>query len=107
MTISVSFPGSYAATAGLSGSASNPLPFYSFPITWNMAISVNDTTASSPTAYVVASHTCYPAHTVTVNNTTIYNYQPSSNSLTYLTSCLAGVGYIGPVTGNTYQVPTN
>jgi hypothetical protein len=56
---------------------------------------------------VVASNTCYPAHTVTVNGTTIYSYVPTSNSTTYLTYCLAGFGYIGPTTEPTYPVPTN
>ena len=107
MSVTVSFPGSHAATAGLSGSAGNPLVFLTgYPITWNMAVSLNDAAPSAPTAYVIASHTCYPAHTVTVNRTTIYSYQPPSNSLSYITGCLTGNGYIGPVTGNTYQVPT-
>jgi hypothetical protein len=70
MSISTTFQ-TKQATVGLTGSASNPLPLWSFPITWNMAVYVNDATPSSPTAYVVASHTCYPAHTVTVNGVTI------------------------------------
>lgn len=38
---------------------------------------------------------------------TIYSYQPTSNSLIYITGCLSGNGYIGPVTGSTYQVPAH
>ncbi|MGO4883234.1 MAG: hypothetical protein ACLP59_20800 [Bryobacteraceae bacterium] len=106
MSITTSFK-SHAATAGLTGSISNPLPFFSFPISWNMAVNVNDSNAASPTAYVVASHTCYPAHTVSVNGTTIYSYVPTNNSTTYLTYCLSGLGYIGPLTGSTYTVPAN
>ena len=68
---------------------------------------LNDAAVSTPTAYAVAIHTCYPAHTVTVNGTTIYNFQPTDNSLATITKCLLGIGYIGPVTGQTYTVPTN
>jgi len=108
MSVTVSFPGSHAATAGLSGSAGNPLVFFSgYPTSWNMAVSLNDAAPSAPTAQAVASHTCYPAHTVTVNGTTIYNFQPTDNSLTTITKCLSGIGYIGPVTGQTYGVPTH
>jgi hypothetical protein len=109
MNISVTFPDTdpYTATVGMWGGAPDPLISYAWPITWNMAIFLDDAAVTAPTAYVVASHTCYPAHTVTVNGTVIYNYTPTDNSLATVTLCLAGVGYIGPITGATYQVPAN
>jgi len=103
---SVSFPTATSTSVLLSGSAGNPLEPPGADISWAMLVNVDDTNKSSPTAYVVYSHTCYPAFNVKVNGTVIYDSQnigyPQSNMTAYIGPCLGGLGRI--VNGQTSPV---
>lgn len=106
---SVSFPTGTSTSVLLSGSAGNPLEPPGADISWSMLVNVDDTNKASPTAYVVYSHTCYPAFNVKVNGTVIYDSQqiqplgyPLSNATAYIGACLTTLGRI--VNGQTLPV---
>jgi hypothetical protein len=80
----------------LIGSAANPLQSAAGPITWNMRVVLNTSTATAPTAYVNFNHTCYPSHRVSVNGAQVYLYTPSSNSFAYIAVCLSGISSSKP-----------
>jgi hypothetical protein len=96
-------------TVPFTGSAQNPLePPVAPSIYWYMNVVINESTPSAPTAYVVPSHTCYPAHVVKVNGTVVYSYTPTRNDPFYLVECLAPTNVLPLVTvqQGTYQVGT-
>jgi hypothetical protein len=99
---SVSFPTSNQAQVNLTGLGQDPLEPKFGGIQWNATVTLNDANASAPTAQVSITHTCYPAHLVKVNGTTVYSYQPPHNNTAYLLSCLT---LLKPVTGSTGAVP--
>jgi hypothetical protein len=92
-------------TVPFSGAGTNPLePPIAPPIYWNMKVIINETNPGSPTAYVIPSHTCYPAHIVKVNGTVVYSYQPAFNDPFYLTSCLEQFSPLVTIQQGTVQV---
>ena len=79
----------------LRGSGKNPLEDQDFtpPIVWDMLITIDESNPSAPLARVDGSHTCYPAHRVTINGTHLYDSQvsykiPLVNNAWYLARCL-------------------
>ena len=84
-------------TLSLTGSGTNPLEPLSPPIVWDIKVQIqnyNPTgSTANPFARVTGSHTCYPAHTLKVNNTVIYDSQdygfPLHNNFWYLAACLS------------------
>jgi hypothetical protein len=87
----VTFPTSNQAQVNLTGLGQDPLEPKVGGIKWNATVTLNDTNSSQPTASVTITHTCYPAHIVKVNGTTVYSYQPGLNNTLYLLSCLTFV----------------
>jgi hypothetical protein len=73
----VLFPYSTQAQVLFTGSGTNPLEAPRALITWQRNVIVDESNPVAPTAYVSFNHTCYPAHTVTVNGMTIYDKQPA------------------------------
>ena len=90
-------PSPSLGTLSLTGSGTNPLEPLSPPIVWDIKVQIqnyNPTgSTANPFARVTGSHTCYPAHTVKVNNTVIYDSQdygfPLHNNFWYLAACLS------------------
>ena len=83
----VSYPAAHVADVRLSGSSGNPLEPPA-PITWDMHTVIDTTNAESPKAYVEFDHTCFPAHQIKVNETSIYSYQPPRTDVGYRFDCL-------------------
>ena len=106
MYYDMSYPYGTQAQFHSYGSATNPLDFQIGSIAWDMRTVVDDTSPSSPTAYVNYNHTCYPAHIVKVNDLVVYSYTPSRNDPAYIVGCLTGV--YSHITGvsSTSSVPT-
>jgi hypothetical protein len=82
------------SSVNFQGAAANPLEL-SPPLTWNLTVTINESNPSAPTAQVSGTHTCYPAHTIKVNGTVVYDSFaaygiPESNNLVYLAKCLSG-----------------
>jgi hypothetical protein len=94
------------ATVPFGGTAADPLELASPPIYWNMKVVINESNPAAPTAYVVASHTCYPAHIVKVNGTVIYNFQPVGNDIVTIGNCLIVTYPLITAQGPTVQVST-
>ena len=71
------------------GSGANPLEPVSAPIVWDMKTEVDISDLDYVTARVTSiSHTCYPAHVITVNNVIVHHYVPPRNDPLYITNCL-------------------
>jgi hypothetical protein len=65
-----------------------------------MNVVVNESNPAAPQASVNYNHTCYPAHIVKVNGTTVYSYLPPYNNIAYLANCLLQAPFFGTkVTG--------
>ncbi len=96
---SVTFPTSNQAQVNLNGLGQDPLEPKIGGIKWNATVTLNDANPNQPTAQVSITHTCYPAHIVKVNGTTIYSYQPGVNNTAYLLSCLTLLPQINASTG--------
>ncbi len=82
------YPGPHQVAEQFSGATSNPLENSLAAIQWNMIVTLDDTSPQGPTATLNYTHTCYPAHQVSVNGYTIYSYVPPSNSISYIFYCL-------------------
>jgi hypothetical protein len=92
--VSVTYPYATQAQVHFLGYAGNPLELNPFPdpigdINWDMNVVIDDSNPSAPTAQVAYSHTCYPAHIVKVNNTTVYEYLPLHDNAPYIVNCLS------------------
>jgi hypothetical protein len=84
----VTFPDSHHAVITLSGLGQNPLEFQLGGIQWNATITLDTTDPNNPTAQATISHTCYPAHIITVNGKNLLDDQPTYNNAAYLLGCL-------------------
>lgn len=102
----VTYPTNNQAQVNLTGLGQDPLEPKFGGIKWNATVTLNDVNASQPTATVSITHTCYPAHIVKVNGTTVYSYQPGVNTTTYLLSCLTFLPQ-NTVTTGAVPVPTH
>ncbi len=76
----------------LSGSASDPVPLWSFSIDWNYTVNLVQTGTFNLHASGTYSNDCYPAHELSVQSVDVYNYVPAANDLATVSLCLAGVG---------------
>jgi hypothetical protein len=74
------------------GSVRNPLEDLSVlgPIQWDMVTTIDTSNPQSPTATIVANHTCFPAHQIKINGEVVYSYYPTQTDSLYITRCLAG-----------------
>lgn len=70
------------------GEASNPLEASQAKIAWDMRTVVDISNLDHVTARVNYNHTCFPAHSVSVNNFVVYNYIPPRNDRLYVANCL-------------------
>ncbi len=103
---SVTFPAGNQAQVNLNGLGQDPLEPKIGGIKWNATVTLNDSNQNQPTAQVNITHTCYPAHIVKVNGTTIYSYQPPINNTAYLLSCLTVLPQTN-ASSSTVNVPTH
>jgi hypothetical protein len=99
----VSYPTNTKAQLNVYGTTSNPLEPAFAQIRWNMTITVDDSNPNAPTAQVSYTHSCYPAHIVKVNGTTVYEYWPPRNDTMWLHECL--LLNLNPLVGQTQPVP--
>lgn len=88
----VIYNGTESTQTTFSGSVSNPVPLWAFPISWNAPLTL---TEPSPTDLHVSGTlhaTCYPAHEVSVGGVDLSGgtWMPSSNNLAYVAGCLLG-----------------
>ena len=92
----------HQGTVHFSGSKGDPLePPFIQSIDWDVVVVINTTNPHSPTASVSAFHSCYPAHQIIVNETTVYQYIPPRNDVPFLLDCLffhrnIVTGLVGP-----------
>lgn len=89
--------GTPQSVANFSGASKNPLELQLLtpPITWNLRVTIDESTPGSPKAFVTGIHTCYPAHNLKFNNFLVYDSQarygmPRENTTQYLAECLTG-----------------
>ncbi len=97
-----SYPSATQGQVHFWGSSANPLEDPRATIDWDVTTTISTTTPTAPTASLSYSHTCYPAHRVTVNGSVIYSYQPGANTTDYIFQCLVTKfptisGTVGPI----------
>jgi hypothetical protein len=102
----IAYPSSTQVKVGLLGLGQDPLEPKFGGIQWSVAVTIDDSNPSAPSAYVNYAHTCYPAHNVKVNGFVVYDSQrdigfPQQNTTGYLMNCLA---FAPLVTGQTQPV---
>jgi hypothetical protein len=72
----------------LTGREKNPISSVALSIVWNHNIVLTEPTPSDLHVSGNFTATCYPAHELTVGYTDVATWNPSSNSLPYITACL-------------------
>lgn len=85
----VIYNGSNDTQTTLSGSASNPVPLFSFPIDWDVPLDLTEPNVADLHISGTLNSTCYPAHEVSVSGVDVGTWSPSSNNTVYITGCLA------------------
>ena len=82
------------STVNLYGSGQDPLEPKFGGIKWNLTTTIDQTDPNKPQAFVsTGTQTCYPAHTVKVNGTTVYDSLPTLNNTVFLLTCLTQSGF--------------
>lgn len=87
---SASYSGSNQTNVTLSGSASNPIPLFAFPISWNASLTLSEPDPTDLHVTGVLTNDCYPAHELSVGEADVATWMPTSDTLGYITACLGG-----------------
>ncbi|MBV9954729.1 MAG: hypothetical protein JOZ70_05735 [Pseudolabrys sp.] len=104
----LTYPTSTQGQVHYYGTASNPLESSAAAIAWDMRTTIETANLDYITARVNYNHSCYPAHTIMVNDFLVYQYVPPRNDTTYITGCL--LFQLGKIIGQQSQdthVPCN
>jgi hypothetical protein len=104
----LSIPYSTQGQVHYSGTGSNPLESSFARIAWDLRTVVDISNLDRITASVNYNHTCFPAHSVSVNNFVVYNWTPPRADGSYIFNCL--VLQLDKVVGqqsSATQVPCN
>lgn len=106
-SVTVTYPFAHQAQVLFTGQSSDPLEPAAGWIQWNMRTTLDTTDPLNPTAYVDYNHTCFPAHEVVVNNTVVYKFMPTNNSISNLAYCLGSslTAPMGKIISSTPKVP--
>jgi hypothetical protein len=89
----------YHASVNFCCSASDPLFAPAFPITFNLNVSINEST-SPPTATITGTNTCFPSHEIVIGNQVVYRFTPAFVNFGVLTACLSAGAAGVPHTAN-------
>ena len=92
MHTTLSYNGTSSTNVGLRGSASNPVPLWSFAIDWNASLILSVSGLGNSNLNISGSYSsdCYPAHELSVGGHDVVQWAPTSNSVVYVVGCLAG-----------------
>lgn len=90
MTVTTSYNGVSSTQVALNGSASNPVPLWSFAIDWKANLTLSEPGGTTLNISGTYSSDCYPAHEVSVGAHDIVQWAPTSENGAYIAGCLAG-----------------
>lgn len=89
----VIYNGTSSTQTTFEGSATDPLPVFAFPISWDVPLTLTEPSSTDLHVSGSLNSTCYPAHEVSVGGVDLNNggtYMPGQNNLPYITGCLSG-----------------